>query len=235
MEALNGLREAGRAALARAAPFFLDRDLAIAGGALIAAVVVLYLLFDTLSYAAVPTLSVPLKQEELAETLDAPKYVPAKSPPKDKIPCYDPGTMQLLGYAKAMTPDEVGGAAAGGRQRAARAARSAPAAGAWPRAAPAMGCRRPPHAPYARRPTNWARRGAPPRPAGARRHRQGQGGLQGGPRAGGPARPPPPAAAAQRRRAGPALQPPRPRGPWCGRQRPAAPCRAPPAASFDRV
>jgi len=90
-----------------AAAFLQRTDLLIAVGALIAAVVVLYLLFDTLAYAAIPTLDVPLKQEELAEELDAPQYSPPKTLPKDKIPCYDPGTMQLLGHAKAMTPAEV--------------------------------------------------------------------------------------------------------------------------------
>jgi hypothetical protein len=94
-------------AQAEATALLARTDLLIAAGALIAAVAVLYLLFDTLAYAAIPSLDVPLKQEELAEELDAATYVPGKTLPKDKIPCYDPGTMQFLGYAKAMTPDEV--------------------------------------------------------------------------------------------------------------------------------
>lgn len=84
-------------------------ELLIAAGALIAALGVLYVLFDTLAYAAIPSLQVWLTPEELAEgELDgAAKYSPPKSLPKDKIPCYDPGTMQFLGHVKAMTPDEV--------------------------------------------------------------------------------------------------------------------------------
>jgi len=31
---------------------------------------------------------------------------PSKSS-KSRIPCYDPGTMELLGYAPAMTPSQV--------------------------------------------------------------------------------------------------------------------------------
>lgn len=81
--------------------------LAAAGALILGAVLLIYLLWDTLSYAAIPSLDVPLKQEELAEQLDAEKYSPPKTLPKDKIPCYDPGTMQFLGYAKAMTPEEV--------------------------------------------------------------------------------------------------------------------------------
>lgn len=45
--------------------------------------------------------------DERAEKLDGEAYVPPKTLPKDRIPCYDPGNMQLLGFAKAMTPDEV--------------------------------------------------------------------------------------------------------------------------------
>ncbi len=33
--------------------------------------------------------------------------MPTNQPPKGKIPCYDPATMQYLGDAKAMTPAEV--------------------------------------------------------------------------------------------------------------------------------
>eukprot|EP00882_Tetradesmus_deserticola_P031629 GHRQ01035776.1.p2 GENE.GHRQ01035776.1~~GHRQ01035776.1.p2 ORF type:complete len:179 (+),score=67.65 GHRQ01035776.1:181-717(+) len=45
--------------------------------------------------------------EEASEQLqDAELYTPALQLP-GKIPCYDPSSMQLLGYAKAMTPTEV--------------------------------------------------------------------------------------------------------------------------------
>jgi hypothetical protein len=135
--------EAAKAALEalRARVDVVHPDLLVAAGALLAAIVVLYLLFDTLSYAAIPSLEVPLKQEELAEELDAPIYTPPKSLPKDKIPCYDPGTMQLLGHAKAMTPEEVGA----GAGRAARCRRRA------------LHPRRPP--------PRWARPAAAPRKA----------------------------------------------------------------------
>jgi hypothetical protein len=46
-----------------------------------------------------------------AEDLDGPaskqQYVPGKEKKQSGIPCYDPSTMQHLGYAKAMTPQEV--------------------------------------------------------------------------------------------------------------------------------
>lgn len=46
--------------------------------------------------------------DEAAEVLGTEVYRPGAAPlPKDRIPCYDPSTMQLLGYAKAMTPAEV--------------------------------------------------------------------------------------------------------------------------------
>jgi hypothetical protein len=47
--------------------------------------------------------------EEAAKVLEgAETFQPSAAPwPKDRIPCYDPSTMQLLGYAKAMTPAEV--------------------------------------------------------------------------------------------------------------------------------
>lgn len=51
------------------------------------------------------------RADEAAEALDAPSYVPGPLP-KDRIPCYDPSTMQLLGYAPAMTPAEVRAAGA---------------------------------------------------------------------------------------------------------------------------
>jgi hypothetical protein len=93
---------------ARVAPLAEQPHLVVAAAAVIVAVLlVTYVVWDTLAYAAIPTLDVPLKQEELAETLDAEQYSPPKTLPKDKIPCYDPGTLQFLGYAKAMTPDEV--------------------------------------------------------------------------------------------------------------------------------
>jgi hypothetical protein len=88
-------------------PWLSNGDLLVAAGALAAALIVLYVLFDTLSYAAIPTLDVPLKNDELADELDAAIYSPPKSMPKDKVPCYDPATMQFLGHARAMTPDEV--------------------------------------------------------------------------------------------------------------------------------
>ena len=47
--------------------------------------------------------------DEAAEVVAGQRYVPSAPPPKDKIPCYDPSTMQLLGYAKAMSAAEVGG------------------------------------------------------------------------------------------------------------------------------
>lgn len=34
-------------------------------------------------------------------------YSPGSAAPKGQIPCYDPSTMQFLGYAKAMTPAQV--------------------------------------------------------------------------------------------------------------------------------
>jgi hypothetical protein len=37
----------------------------------------------------------------------AEQYTPTTQLPKDKIPCYDPSSMQFLGYAKAMSPAEV--------------------------------------------------------------------------------------------------------------------------------
>lgn len=106
-----------RAAFAQLAPLAQQPHLlATAAAVFVLFYVLVSLVWDALAYAAIPTLDVPLKQEELAEQLDAEKYTPPKTLPKDKIPCYDPGTMQFLGYAKAMTPDEV---------RAALAARAA--------------------------------------------------------------------------------------------------------------
>ena len=56
-----------------------------------------------------PKKTKPPPKDEAAEELSAEKYKPSgKAPPKGKIACYDPSTMQLLGYAKAMTPAEVG-------------------------------------------------------------------------------------------------------------------------------
>jgi hypothetical protein len=160
-----------RAALTAVQPLLTARhDLLIAAGALIAACVVLYLLFDTLSYAAIPSLEVPLKQEELADVLDTPKYTPPKSLPKEKIPCYDPGTMQLLGYAKAMTPEEVR------RQPAARGAR-APSLMAQPPCANAPLACPGPRGHSAPPPFNWACRRD--HITGACHHCQGEGGLQG--------------------------------------------------------
>lgn len=46
--------------------------------------------------------------DEATEQLTAETYTPTAEMPKDKIPCYDPSTMHFLGYAKAMTPTEVG-------------------------------------------------------------------------------------------------------------------------------
>eukprot|EP00879_Flechtneria_rotunda_P025534 GHRR01027136.1.p1 GENE.GHRR01027136.1~~GHRR01027136.1.p1 ORF type:complete len:614 (+),score=214.33 GHRR01027136.1:630-2471(+) len=67
----------------------------------------LYLLVDALSYRRVAELHVPLENDEAAEVLQAEMYIPTGQVPKDKIPCYDPSTMQFLGYTKAMTPAEV--------------------------------------------------------------------------------------------------------------------------------
>jgi hypothetical protein len=44
---------------------------------------------------------------ELNDSIDGDKYVPAKTLPKDRVPCYDPGNMQYLGDMPAMKPDEV--------------------------------------------------------------------------------------------------------------------------------
>ena len=103
----EGVRQLAAQAGEAAAELAARPDLLVSGVALLAAIAVLYILFDTLAYAAIPSLDVPLKQQELAEELDAPEYSPPKTLPKDKIPCYDPGTMQFLGHAKAMTPAEV--------------------------------------------------------------------------------------------------------------------------------
>ena len=52
----------------------------------------------------------PNAADEAAEEPTGEAYKPTgKAPPKGKIACYDPSTMRLLGYAKAMTPAEVGG------------------------------------------------------------------------------------------------------------------------------
>jgi hypothetical protein len=44
---------------------------------------------------------------ETDDVIDAPKYDPKEKTPKDVIPCYDPATMQSLGYMPAMSESEV--------------------------------------------------------------------------------------------------------------------------------
>jgi hypothetical protein len=103
----------------------LGAYLALAGAV---AAILLYVIWDQIRYSSTPTLDVPVtagrwplhkhtKQPSAltaccnAEDLDGPaskqQYVPGKDTKKSGIPCYDPSTMQLLGYAKAMTPQEV--------------------------------------------------------------------------------------------------------------------------------
>lgn len=174
-QAAHAVQAAVRDALAQVSP-----ELALAAGALIAAMAVLYVLFDTLAYAAIPSLEVPLTAQELADKLDAPLYTPPKALPKDKIPCYDPGTMQLLGHAKAMTPEEVRGRGRA-RERVQRVLRAARCAACL--RSPRRPCGQTAPAPSLRTPRPAAPRFLP----GARRHRQGARGVQG---AGGGATPP---------------------------------------------
>ena len=47
-----------------------------------------------------------------ADDVPGGKCDPAKAP-KGSIPCYDPGSLELLGYAPAMTAAQVGGRAGG--------------------------------------------------------------------------------------------------------------------------
>ena len=44
---------------------------------------------------------------EAQDTIDAVKYDPSKKPQPGVVPCYDPATMQLLGYCPAMSDREV--------------------------------------------------------------------------------------------------------------------------------
>uniref|UniRef100_A0A383W5Q6 Aldehyde dehydrogenase domain-containing protein n=1 Tax=Tetradesmus obliquus TaxID=3088 RepID=A0A383W5Q6_TETOB len=68
----------------------------------------LYLLLDAIRYRSIPELNVPITEQEASEQLQgAELYTPTTQLPKDKIPCYDPSSMQFLGYAKAMSPAEV--------------------------------------------------------------------------------------------------------------------------------
>jgi len=63
-----------------------------------------YAIYDWLEYRRIPTLVV---DESEAVITRAEKFVPGKPWPKDKIPCFDPANMQLLGYQPAMTPAQV--------------------------------------------------------------------------------------------------------------------------------
>lgn len=69
--------------------------------------IALYLLLDAWRYRSIPDLDVSLNADESAEVLSKETYTPGTAAPKGQIPCYDPSTMQFLGYTKAMTPAEV--------------------------------------------------------------------------------------------------------------------------------
>ncbi|KAJ9528462.1 hypothetical protein QJQ45_020356 [Haematococcus lacustris] len=62
---------------------------------------------DVVGTLSIPSLSVTTVASEAEDTITAPRYDPGKPADKDVVPCYDPGTMQLLGHVPAMSAAEV--------------------------------------------------------------------------------------------------------------------------------
>ncbi|GIL63479.1 hypothetical protein Vafri_17528 [Volvox africanus] len=76
----------------------------------VAAVVALglvYLFKDVISTLCIPTIKVSPTDNEANDIIDAVKYSPVQPVDKDVVPCYDPSTMQALGFKPAMSAAEV--------------------------------------------------------------------------------------------------------------------------------
>lgn len=59
------------------------------------------------SYRKVPKIIVPVTKAESEDILDAPKYNPETPVDPRLVPCWDPATMDFLGYVPAMSREEV--------------------------------------------------------------------------------------------------------------------------------
>ncbi|GIL81328.1 hypothetical protein Vretifemale_10395 [Volvox reticuliferus] len=76
----------------------------------VAAVVALglvYLLKDVIGTLCIPSIKVSPTDNEANDIIDAVKYSPVQPVDKDVVPCYDPSTMQALGFKPAMSAAEV--------------------------------------------------------------------------------------------------------------------------------
>jgi len=69
--------------------------------------ILIYLAYGQLQASLIPSLTVHLEEAEAKDKISAVRHDPKKKSDKDVVPCYDPGTMQLLGHVPAMSSAEV--------------------------------------------------------------------------------------------------------------------------------
>lgn len=61
----------------------------------------------TLTHKYTPSMYMHTHTAEMHDKISAVQHDPKKKSDKDVVPCYDPGTMQLLGHVPAMSSNQV--------------------------------------------------------------------------------------------------------------------------------
>ncbi|GLI61056.1 hypothetical protein VaNZ11_003318, partial [Volvox africanus] len=86
---------------------FTETQLLQLAVAAVAALGLVYLFKDVISTLCIPTIKVSPTDNEANDIIHAVKYNPVQPVDKDVVPCYDPSTMQALGFKPAMSAAEV--------------------------------------------------------------------------------------------------------------------------------